>query len=103
MYVYDIRHMTYDISLPHLFSEEDFEVVAAGQDGVLGDPVKEAVQRFPPGLYEVVIEALHHALHHKLLWERLQTHQHRNLNLTLETNVMRMMRMKHLWAAANVT
>lgn len=41
---------------------------------MLGDLVQEAVQGLPPGLDEVVVESLHHALHHKLLWQWLNTH-----------------------------
>lgn len=40
---------------------------------MLRDPAEEAVQSFPPGLNEVVVEALHHAFHHKLLRQRLRT------------------------------
>lgn len=43
-------------------------MLVAGQYGMLRDLVEEAVQGFPPGLDEVIVEALHHALHHKLLW-----------------------------------
>lgn len=57
----------------HLCSEEDLEVLAVGQDGMLGYLVEEAVQGSPPRLYEVVVEALHHAFHNKLLWEGLET------------------------------
>lgn len=45
------------------------------QDRMLRDLVEKAVQSFSPGLNEVVVEALHHALHHKLLWQRLRTQQ----------------------------
>lgn len=57
----------------HLCSEEDLEVLAVGQDGMLGYLVEEAVQGSPPRLNEVVVEALHHAFHNKLLWEGLET------------------------------
>lgn len=40
---------------------------------MLGYLVEEAVQGSPPRLNEVVVEALHHAFHNKLLWEGLET------------------------------
>lgn len=40
---------------------------------MLRDLVEEAVQSFPSGLDEVIVEALHHAFHHKLLRQRLKT------------------------------
>lgn len=46
-------------------------MLAVGQDGMLRDLVEEAMKGLPPRLDEVVIEALHHAFHNKLLRERL--------------------------------
>lgn len=40
---------------------------------MVGDLVEEAVQSFSSGLDEVIVEALHHAFHHKLLWQWLKT------------------------------
>lgn len=57
----------------YLRGEEDFEVLAVGQYGMLGDLVEKAVQSSPPGLNEVVVEAFHHAFHHKLLRQGLRT------------------------------
>lgn len=42
---------------------------------MVGDLVEEAVQSFSSGLDEVVVEALHHAFHHKLLWQWLKNTQ----------------------------
>lgn len=58
----------------NLCCEEDFKVLAAGECGMLGDLVQEAVQGLPSGLDEVVVETLHHAFHHKLLRQWLNTH-----------------------------
>lgn len=59
----------------HLRAEEDPQVLAVAQDGVLGDPAEEALQGSSPALDEVGAEALHQALHHQLLWQRLRTEQ----------------------------
>lgn len=61
------------VSYTGVCGEEDFEVLAAGEDGVLRDPVEEAMEGFPPRLDEVFVEAFHHALHDKLLWQGLST------------------------------
>lgn len=45
------------------------------------DLVEEAVQSFSSGLNEVIVEALHHAFHHKLLWQWLKTHRSTDLCL----------------------
>lgn len=37
------------------------------------------MQSFLPGFNEVIIETLHHAFHHKLLWQRLRTQQKTNV------------------------
>lgn len=59
----------------HRCGEEEAQVLAAGQERVLGHPGQEALQGPPPGLDEVGAEALHQALHHKLLWQRLRAKQ----------------------------
>lgn len=63
----------------HLCSEEDFEMLTVGQYGMLRDLAEEAVQSFLPSFNEVIIETLHHAFHHKLLWQRLRTQQKTNV------------------------
>ncbi len=65
----------------HLCSEEDFEVLVVGQYGMLRDLVEEAVQRFPPGLNKVIVEAFHHAFHYKLLRQWLRTQPDTNSGL----------------------
>lgn len=65
-----IRYM---LAYPGLSTKEDFEVFAAGQNGVISNAIKELVESFPPCLDEITIEPLHHPLHHKLLWQRLRT------------------------------
>lgn len=52
---------------PGLGTEEDPEVFIAGEDGVVGHAVEEAVEGSPACLDEVVVEPLHHPLHNKLL------------------------------------
>lgn len=50
-------------------------MLTVGQDGMLRHLAEKALQGSPPGLDEVNVEALHHALHDKLLWQRLRTKQ----------------------------
>ena len=57
----------------HLLSEEDLELGTPGQHRVLGRLAEEGLQSAPPRLYEVLAEALHQPLHHKLLRQRLGT------------------------------
>ena len=57
----------------HLLSEEDLELGAPGEQLVLSRLAEEGLQGTPPRLDEVLAEALHQPLHHKLLREWLGT------------------------------
>ena len=67
-----VRASLLQCTYPGLCREEDFEVVAAGQDRVVGHAVQELVESLPPCVDEVIVEPLHHPLHHKLLWKWLR-------------------------------
>lgn len=56
----------------HLGRQESVEVRVEGEDWVVGHPLQELVQSFHPGLHKLLGETVHHALHHKLLRQRLQ-------------------------------
>lgn len=42
-----------------------------GEDGVICNSLKELVQSFHARIYKFFRKPIHHALHHKLLWQRL--------------------------------
>ena len=43
-----------------------------GEDRVVGNPLQELVQSFHPRLHKLLRETIDHALHHELLWQRLE-------------------------------
>lgn len=59
--------------LSHLGSQESIQMWVEGEDGVVGDSLQELVQSFHPRLHELLWKTVDHALHHKLLWQRLDT------------------------------